>query len=87
MRAHSLEAMRRLFVLVLLTALFVAHIDHTWPAPAVSWLRSLGGKLGLKTDLNGLYVLLAGIGSVFVASTTLLFAAHHPFPFYKLSSG
>ena len=87
MRVHSLEAMRWLFVLVLLTALFVAHIDHTWPEPAVSWLRSFGGKLGLKTDLDGLYVLLAGIGSVFAAAATLLFAAHHPFPFFIISSG
>jgi hypothetical protein len=87
MRVQSLEAMRRLFVLMLLTALFVAHIDHSWPAPAVSWLRSLGGKLGLKTDLDGLYVLLAGIGSVFAAAATLIFAAHHPFPFFTISSG
>jgi hypothetical protein len=87
MRVHSLEAMRRLFVLVLLTALFVAHIDHSWPAPAVSWLRSLGGKLGLKTDLDGLYVLLAGIGSVFAAAATLTFTSLHPFPFGQFSSG
>ncbi len=82
MRVQSLEAMRWLFVLVLLTALFVAHIDQSWPEPAVSWLRSLGGTLGLKTDLNGLYVLLAGIGSVFAAAATLIFAAHYPFPFW-----
>lgn len=79
--------MRRLFVLVLLTALFVAHIDHTWPAPAVSWLGSLGGKLGLKSDRDGLYVLLAGIGSVFAAAATLLFASLPPFPFPQFSSG
>lgn len=35
--------MRRLFVLVLLTALFVSYIAHNWPPPAVSWLRALGG--------------------------------------------
>ncbi len=87
MRVHSLEAMRRLFVLVLLTALFVAHIDHTWPKPTVSWLRSLGGKLGLKTDLDGLYVLLAGIGSVFATAATLIFASLHPFPYGKINSG
>jgi hypothetical protein len=53
MRVRSLQAMRRLFVLVLLTALFVAYFAYTWPEPAVTWLRSLGGKLGLFTDLNG----------------------------------
>ncbi len=39
MQVQSLEVMRRLFVLVLLTALFVAPIAATWPPPAVSWLR------------------------------------------------
>ena len=70
-----------------LSSLFVAHIHHSWPAPAVSWLRSLGGKLGLKTDLDGLYVLLAGIGSVFAATATLTFASLHSFPFGTFSSG
>ncbi len=79
--------MRRLFVLVLLTALFVAHLDHSWPQTAVSWLRCLGGKLGLKTDLDGLYVLLAGIGSVFAFAATFAFALHHPFPPLVFTSG
>lgn len=87
MRVHSLEAMRRLFVLVLLTALFVYQIAHHWPEPAISWLRSLGGKLGLKTDLDGLYVLLAGIGAVFATAASLTFALHHPFPFLIVRSG
>ena len=39
MRVRSLEAMRRLFVLVLLTALFVTHLAATWPQPAVRWQR------------------------------------------------
>ena len=84
---QSLEAMRRLFVLVLLTALFVAYIAHSWPSPAVSWLHSLGGKLGFKTDRDGLYVLLAGFGSVFATVATLAFAALHPFPHKEISSG
>ncbi len=61
------------------TAVFVAHLDHSWSAPVVSWLRSLGGNLGLKTGLDGLYVLLAGIGSVFAATATLTFASFHAF--------
>lgn len=44
-----LQAMRRLFLLVLLSALFFAYIAATWPQPAFTWLRSLGGKLGLPT--------------------------------------
>jgi len=87
MRVRSLEAMRRLFVLVLLTALFVTHLAATWPQPAVRWLRSLGGKLGLTSDLDGLYLLLAGISFVFTTAATLSFALAHPFAFFSLTYG
>jgi hypothetical protein len=80
MRVQTLERMRRIFVMVLLAALFVYHIAHSWPRPMVLWLRHLGGKLGLPHDLDGPYVLLAGIGAVFLTATTLAFAASHPFP-------
>ena len=79
-RMHTLERMRRIFVLVLLTALFVYHIAHTWPQHMVLWLRCLGGKLGLSSDLDGPYVLLAGIRAVFVTLSTLAYAAQYPFP-------
>jgi hypothetical protein len=80
MRVQTLERMRRLFVLVLLAALFVYHVAHTWPQQMVLWVRRLGGKLGLSSDLDGPYVLLAGISAVFVTAATLTFAACHPFP-------
>jgi hypothetical protein len=80
MRVRTLERMRSLFVLVLMAALFVYHVAHDWPQHMVLWLRRLGGKLGLASDLDGPYILLAGISAVFVAATTLSFAAHHPFP-------
>jgi hypothetical protein len=80
MRVQTLERMRRVFALVLMAALFVYHVAHAWPDRMVLWLRRLGGKLGLISDLDGPYVLLAGIGAVFLAATTLAFAAHHPFP-------
>jgi hypothetical protein len=80
MRVRTLERMRRIFVLVLLAALFVYHIDHTWPRQAVFWLRRLGGKLGLITDADGPYILLAGISAVFVTIGTFSYARHHPFP-------
>jgi hypothetical protein len=80
MRVQTLERMRRLFVLVLLAALFVYHVGHTWPQHMLLWLRRLGGKLGLRSDLDGPYVLLAGISAVFVTASTLAFAAQHPFP-------
>jgi hypothetical protein len=80
MRVQTIERMRRLFVLVLMAALFVYHVAHVWPHRTVLWLRRLGGKLGLSSDLDGPYVLLAGISAVFVAAATLAFALQHPFP-------
>ncbi len=79
-QVHTLERMRRVFVLTLLATLFVYHIDRNWPKRAVLWLRYLGGKLGLTTDRDGPYVLLAGISAVFVTAATLAYAATHPFP-------
>lgn len=87
MRVRKLERMRRLFLLVLLAAMFVYRLGQAWPAPAVRWLRCLGGKLGLRTDRDGPYLLLAGIRAVFVAAATLTFAAHHPFPRGEVSCG
>ena len=79
-RVQTLERMRRIFVLIMIAALFVYHIAHVWPQHMVLWLRRLGGKLGLSSDLDGPYVLLAGIQSVLVAAATLTFVTQHPFP-------
>ena len=79
-RVQTLERMRRLFILVLLATLFVYHLGVAWPHDAIHWLRCLGGKLGMRIDRDGPYVLLAGIRAVFVTAATLAFAAHHPFP-------
>lgn len=78
-RVHSLERMRRLFVLVLLATQFVFFLDGTWPAAACLWLRELGGKLGQAADRDGPYVLLKGIADVWRALATLRFLAYHPF--------
>jgi hypothetical protein len=80
MRVHTLERMRRLFVLVLLATLFIYQVAHTWPKSALLWIRRLGGKLGLSADRDGPYVLLAGIRAVLVTHATLAYAHRHPFP-------
>jgi hypothetical protein len=80
MRVRTMERMRRVFVLTLLAALFVYHIGAVWPYRAVLWLRRLGGELGLSADLDGPYVLLAGLSALLVTLATLSFAEHHPFP-------
>jgi hypothetical protein len=79
-RVQTMERMRRVFVLIMLAALFVYHIAHAWPQHMILWLRRLGGKLGLSSDLDGPYVLLAGIRAVLVTVATLAFATQHPFP-------
>ena len=79
-RVQTLERMRRVFALIMIAALFVYHIAHAWPQHMVLWLRRLGGKLGLSSDLDGPYVLLAGIRAVLITVATLTFATQHPFP-------
>jgi len=79
-RVQTMERMRRIFVLIMIAALFVYHIAHAWPQYMVLWLRRLGGKLGLSSDLDGPYVLLAGIRAVLVTIATLAFVTQHPFP-------
>jgi len=87
MQVHTLERMRRLFALVLIAALFVYYIANVWPEPAVRWLLDLGGKLHLKLDADGPYLLLAGIAAIFVTVATLTFAARFPFPRESLTYG
>jgi hypothetical protein len=80
LRVQTLERMRRVFLLVLLAAQFVATLARTWSPSAVRWLRQLGGKLGLAQDRDGLYVLLRGMSAVWQTAATLAFLANHPFP-------
>ena len=79
-RVQTVERMRRIFALVLMAALFVYHVAHSWPHQAVLWLRLLGGKMGLSSDRDGPYVLLAGIRAVLITAATLAFVTQHPFP-------
>ena len=87
MRVHTLERMRRLFAIVLLSAQIVFVIAIHWPPKAVLWLRQLGGKLGLVSDRDGPYWLLRGISAVIVTSMTMSFTFLHPFPFGENTYG
>jgi hypothetical protein len=80
LRVQTLERMRRLFALVLAAAQFVFHLMQHWPRQAVFWLRKLGGKLGLKSDRDGPYIVLRGLSAVFLTAATLSFVAISPFP-------
>ena len=87
MCVHTLERMRRLFAIVLVSAQIVFVIAVHWPPKAVLWLRQLGGKLGLSSDRDGPYGLLHGISAVIVPAMTLSFAFFHPFPFAEINCG
>ncbi len=87
LRVQTLEHMRRVFFMVLAAAAFLYHIDQTWQPEALHWLRSLGGKLGQLSDLDGLYLLLDGIAAVLSTTATLAFVRVNPFPRPKSTYG
>ncbi len=87
MRVHTLEHMRRVFLLLLVAAAFLYHLNQTWQPDTLHWLRSVGGKLGTLSDLDGFYLLLAGISAVLVTAATLTFVRSNPFPRPKGTCG
>lgn len=87
MRVQSLEAMQRLFVLVLAAAQFVFYLIDSWPPRAVLWVRELGGKLGLANDLDGPYLVLRGLSTLIHTLVTLSFLSISPFPHQDFTYG
>lgn len=87
MRVHTVERMRRLFAMVLLSAQIVFIISVQWPPKAVLWIRQLGGKLCNPFDRDGPYWLLQGLASVITTCITLSFALLHLFPFQEFTCG
>jgi hypothetical protein len=87
MRVQSLEAMQRLFILVLAAAQFVFYLIDTWPPRAVQWVRYLGGKLGLVNDLDGPYLVLRGLSALIQTLVTLSFLSICPFPHHDFTYG
>lgn len=87
MRVRKLERMKRLFILVLLAAQFVFFLIDTWPESTVQWLRSLGGKLHLKNDLDGPYLVLRGLSALFQTLATWSHATINPFPNHLFTYG
>lgn len=63
-----------------MAAQFVFFLAKRWPSQAVLWLRQLGGKLGLKTDRDGPYILLRRLSAVWQSMATLSWLAIQPFP-------
>jgi hypothetical protein len=86
LRVQTLARMQRLFALVLVAAQFVFQIMERWPPVAVTWLRLLGGKLGLQIDRDGPYILLRGLRAVWQTVATLTWLALEPFPHHAFES-
>jgi hypothetical protein len=80
LRVRTLERMRRIFALVLAAAQFLFFISKRWPPKAVLWLRKLGGKLCLRSDRDGPYILLRGLSAVWQSVATLSLLSILPFP-------
>lgn len=86
MRVQRLARMRGLFALVVAAVQFVFHVMETWPPAAVTWLRLLGGKLGLQVDRDGPYILLRGLQAVWQTVATLTLLALEPFPHHAFEA-
>jgi hypothetical protein len=86
-RVHTLERMRRIFILVLAAAQFIFYLMDAWPPRAILWLRELGGKLGIVSDRDGPYILLKGLAAVLQTVATVTYLALKPFPHEDFSYG
>jgi hypothetical protein len=75
---HSLEAMQRMFVAVLWAMHFIAHILVTWPPEILIWLQWLGGQIPPTRRRNGLYRLLWGLSSMWIAFSIMHLLTSHP---------
>jgi len=87
LRVQTLEHRPRVFIMVLVAAAFLYHLNQTWQPETLHWLRSLGGKLGALDDFDAFFLLLAAIRAVPVTAPTLLFVRAYPFPRPKATCG
>ena len=85
-RVPTLARMHRLFALVLVAAQVVLHGMETWPPVAGTWLRLLGGKVGLQIDRDGPDILLRGLPAVWQTGATLTLLMLEPFPHHAFDS-
>lgn len=67
----SWEAIRRLVNLVLIAAFFLLNTQHFLDETSLQLLLTLGGKLGLKSERDGPYLLLRGFQKLLACVNTL----------------
>lgn len=65
------EAIRRLLNLVLIAALFLLNVKYLLDESSLQLLLTLGGKLGLKSERDGPYLLLRGFQKLLICINTL----------------
>ncbi len=84
MQLEPLESKRRLFVLILATALFVLRLPDLWEPSLITWVRQLASAIvGTLMDREGFYLLLYGLTALLTTLATLHAAAvRRPFPRY-----
>ncbi len=80
MQLEPLESKRRLFLLILATALFVLRLPDLWEPSLITWVRQLASAImGTAMDREGFYLLLYGLTAVLTTLATLHAAAvRHP---------
>jgi hypothetical protein len=76
MQLEPLESKRRLFLLILATALFVLRLPEHWQPSLITWVRQLASAIvGTPMDREGFYRLLYGLTAVLTTLATLHAAA------------
>ncbi len=85
MQLEPLESKRRLFWLILATALFVWRLPDLWEPSLSTWVRQLASAIvGTAMDREGFYLLLYGLTAVLTTLATLHAAAvRRPSPTYR----
>lgn len=84
MQLEPLESKRRLFLLILATALFVLPLPDLWEPSLITWVRQLASAIvGTAMDREGFYLLLYGLTAVLTTLATLRAApVRRPFETY-----
>jgi len=72
MQLEPLESKRRLFLLILETALFVLRLPDLWQPSLITWVRQLASAIvGTAMDREGFYLLLYGLTAILTTLATL----------------
>ena len=78
---HKLERFRRLWLVILMAACFVIHLEHGWSPVLIQWIRAVGSSVvGTAMDRHGRYLLLWGLQRIFDGAALLEWIRIRPPP-------